>query len=315
MLLREWVSQDETFSFINIPVAHGPYDPPERFREAAGASPSSGDPFVADQNFHAYVAGQLHPSEAAWDDLRTLYAGGVVHADYLVGRLLERIPDDTWVILTADHGEHLNEYGLAGHQFSLYDELIRVPLIISHPSLDSGRRNDLVSHVDLLPTIINLLDQNNDRIGAVPNPTGVSSKIEPADFYTDLTDLPGRSLFNAPKPDRTVFAEYGPPAAQMNALRNNVASIDSETFDKLFRGIQAAVTSEYKLLCYSDTTEVLYRRNNEGKDISADYPDIVNALRTVMNNSIGSLPIVDESEFSDYVRKEVTNKLESLGYL
>jgi arylsulfatase A-like enzyme len=292
MLLREWLSDKETFSFINIPVAHGPYDPPERFCKAVGASPSSGDPFVDEQNIHRYITGEVSPSEAAWDDLQALYAAGVVHADYLVGRLLERAPDDTWVILTADHGEHLGEHGRFGHQFSLYDELIRVPLIISHPSLDPRRRSDLVSHIDISPTIMNILDQNDND-----------------------TESTGRSLLAQPEEDRTVFAEYGPPAAHMNALNNNTNTINQETFDRLFRGIQAAITPKYKLLRYSDGTEELYHRDREGADALEKYPEVASDLRADMDRSLDGLPEVDESEFNDYVRGDVSDQLESLGYL
>jgi arylsulfatase A-like enzyme len=273
-------------------VAHGPYDPPERFNEAVDASQSSGDPFVDNQNFHAYVAGEIDPSEAAWDDVRSLYAAGVVHADYLVARLLERTPDDTWVILTADHGEHLGEHGRAGHQFSLYDELIRVPLIVSHPSLDAGRRDDLVSHVDLLPTLLNLLGRDDAAV-----------------------DLPGKDLLSTPDPDRTVFSEYGPPAIHMNALGNNTEAINQATFDQLFRGIQASINSEYKLLRYSDNMEELYHRDNEEKNILADHPKEADKLRAALDSNLDKLPEIDESKFDNYVRDNITNQLKSLGYL
>lgn len=95
-------------------------------------------------------------------------------------------PDDT-VILFADHGEEFFDHGGYEHGHTLYDELLRVPLIISGPSVRAGRQSAPASLLDLTPTIL-------DLVGL------------PAD-----ATLPGRSLLDPPE-DRPLpagFTLYG----------------------------------------------------------------------------------------------------------
>jgi arylsulfatase A-like enzyme len=298
-LFREWLRRADSFTFMNISVAHGPYDPPQVFRDRLDVSVTSDDPYLDHQSIHPYIVGHETPSEEAWADIRQLYAAGVAHADYLLGRAIERMDDDTWLIVTADHGDNLGENRRAGHQFSLADDLINVPLIISHPSLTAGRRDDLVSHVDLAPTVYDILDREGFDVPGVP------------------ADLPGRSLLDGPGPEgRVVFAEYGPPAPHINALLNRTdKKVDPETLDTLFRGIQAAVTGDFKLLRYTDGETVLYRRGDETEDMSDDQSGVVETLLAAMDEELGPMKDIDLSEMDAYVEAGVEDRLEALGYL
>jgi len=66
--------------------------------------------------------------------------------------------DRTLLIFTSDHGEFLGEYGLLGHSFPCAPELVYVPTVFIHPSLDNKDfLPTIMRHVDLLPTIIDLL--------------------------------------------------------------------------------------------------------------------------------------------------------------
>jgi arylsulfatase A-like enzyme len=87
--------------------------------------------------------------------------------------------DDTVVVLVADHGEMLpsdqhdngvvrfGEKMLYGHGHALYEELVKVPLVIRPAGgISGGRRIDaMTSHVDLLDTILDLLDVETQRVG------------------------------------------------------------------------------------------------------------------------------------------------------
>jgi arylsulfatase A-like enzyme len=63
---------------------------------------------------------------------------------------------NTLLVITADHGEEFFEHGGKGHQRSLYDEVVRVPLVVRWPGhLDAGRVvRDQVRLVDLMPTLL-----------------------------------------------------------------------------------------------------------------------------------------------------------------
>ncbi len=67
--------------------------------------------------------------------------------------------DRTIFVLTSDHGTEFHEHGRFDHGFSLYDELIHVPLVIRLPGVKGGKVvTDQVSSLDVMPTILDLLD-------------------------------------------------------------------------------------------------------------------------------------------------------------
>lgn len=94
-------------------------------------------------------------------DPRALYDGEVAFTDAQIGRLLaaleERgLSDNTAVIFTSDHGEAFGEHGMIRHGFELWDELVRVPLIVHLPGKPKGRVSARRSLIDLSPTVLDL---------------------------------------------------------------------------------------------------------------------------------------------------------------
>ena len=109
-----------------------------------------------------------HPGlgEASW--LAELYAGEVSYWDTEFGRLLDwmeerELLEDTVVILTSDHGEEFGEHGGFWHGNRLYDEAIRVPLIMRVPGHSASRVRDQVRLIDLPPTIADLAGAPHGR--------------------------------------------------------------------------------------------------------------------------------------------------------
>ena len=97
-----------------------------------------------------------------------LYDAQLRQLDDYIGHLVERmkfwdILENTIIIITADHGEELLDHGFVGHastslNATLYDEIIRIPLIIRYPKkLRKKKINAHVQQIDLMPTIIELL--------------------------------------------------------------------------------------------------------------------------------------------------------------
>jgi arylsulfatase A-like enzyme len=91
------------------------------------------------------------------------YEGEVAAADDAVGSLVGSILDGgvnsrTLVVVTADHGESLGEHGEATHGILAYEATLRVPLIFYFPGmLSPSVRDEEAQHVDILPTILDLL--------------------------------------------------------------------------------------------------------------------------------------------------------------
>jgi len=89
------------------------------------------------------------------------YDGEILYTDSQIGRLLDALEtnglrDRTLVVVTGDHGEEFLEHGNRGHRHSLFDEVLRVPLIASLPGrMPEGRRvAAVVRHLDVARTIL-----------------------------------------------------------------------------------------------------------------------------------------------------------------
>jgi arylsulfatase A-like enzyme len=94
------------------------------------------------------------------------YCAEISYCDYHLGRLLaglrnRNLYDSSLIVLTADHGETMHEHAnVFNHGCSVYDTEIHIPLILRFPQGQfAGRREDrLGSNVDVVPTILHLLD-------------------------------------------------------------------------------------------------------------------------------------------------------------
>ncbi|MBN1346649.1 MAG: sulfatase [Phycisphaerae bacterium] len=91
-----------------------------------------------------------------------LYDGEIHCADKYLGWVLDelgrrKLVDETMVIVMADHGEHFGEHGIVEHGNSLYEEAVRVPLVIHAPGCRPGRCGSPVSLVDVFATILDFL--------------------------------------------------------------------------------------------------------------------------------------------------------------
>lgn len=98
--------------------------------------------------------------------VRNLYDGEVYYADHLFGRLVLKLEEldlgnNTLIVLTADHGEQFLEHGELGHR-TLYEETVRVPLLVRHPDVRRHARTIVpFLNVDLLPTLTSLVGIEN----------------------------------------------------------------------------------------------------------------------------------------------------------
>jgi len=98
------------------------------------------------------------------EHLIALYDGEIRFTDDILSRILAAIDrrrplDSSLLVVTSDHGEEFFEHGNSGHQKSLYEETIRVPLVFRWPGhVDAGRVvQDQVRLIDVMPTVLALV--------------------------------------------------------------------------------------------------------------------------------------------------------------
>lgn len=154
---NERLDDHPQFLWTHLLDPHAPYTPAQRHQNAVDVPTFDG---TANQ---LVTKAQQSPEELSGHErsvIKKLYAAAVRHADERVGELLEVIPDDALVVITADHGEALFEHGQLGHEPALYDELIHIPLLVRPPGgLPEKRVFDTqAQHIDIAPTILDYVD-------------------------------------------------------------------------------------------------------------------------------------------------------------
>ena len=147
------------FVFVNYMDAHAPYVPPSPYRERFATRRYPYRPSLASTSFDRMAAGKpvLTPDEREY--LVSQYDGAIAYLDENLRSLVDGLRrmgavDDTLIVITSDHGESFGEHGLVNHGTSLYEDQVRVPLLVKYPR-SSGARvvDDPVSTVDLFTLI------------------------------------------------------------------------------------------------------------------------------------------------------------------
>jgi hypothetical protein len=188
------------------------------------------------------------PYDAEGKNARERYAGELARVDKEVGRLFAKLEATgllarTLVVLSADHGEEFFEHGGENHGLVLYEESIRVPLMVRAPGgVVRGRVDVPSSGLDLAPTLLELAGAHLD---------------EPFGGF-------GENLFEA-SPGRTVFAVS-------KGLRDVTAP--SLSF--------AAMRGRYKLVYapFYESAELydLHSDPHETRNLIDEYPSVASAL-------------------------------------
>jgi len=156
--VHDWLvrNQDRNFFlYLHVLDPHGPYDPPEGFRDWYRPSLLR-TPVARDR-----VLDPPWVEKPTLEGRRIRYAAEVNHNDTQLPRLLQTLEslglvESTLLVFVADHGEHLGERGLWDHRPPGFTQVLHVPLILVEPGvLPAGRRiKEPVQLVDVMPTLL-----------------------------------------------------------------------------------------------------------------------------------------------------------------
>ena len=142
---------------------------------------------------------RAHRGRPTWGNgPRDLYDQEVHYTDEWIGSLVDWARAQPWgeslaVIVTADHGEAMGEHGRYKHGYDLYEELTRVPLIINVPGVAARRIDVPRSHIDLAPTVLELMDvERNGELSGVSLVSEIRGGTP--ERRTVVLDLPGDDL-------------------------------------------------------------------------------------------------------------------------
>ena len=241
------IGTSRAFLFLHLYEPHKPYAPPERFA--------------------AYAP----------------YDGEIAYADEIVGRLVKylkshQLYDRATIVLLSDHGEGLGDHGEQEHGLFVYDEAIHVPLIIKQEAnAGAGRRiPDLVQHIDLVPTILDLVKApgaGNLRGRSLKPVLEGTGKLPPATVYSEA-----------------LYARYHFGWSELTAVT-----------DERYRYIKAPREELYDLA----------RDRREQTNIAEERPQPRQALRGALDRVLAGVTIQAPSE----VPADARERLQALGYV
>ncbi len=205
------------FVYVHYFDPHASYAPPRAYAERFGVA--ADDPLVGPEQ-NLLVRGKP-PAEPVLATLRKLYDAEIAFTDHEVGRLLDGLGVErdgapaSVVVVTADHGEEFGDHGGMEHGKTLFDEVLRVPLLIAGSGLPPGRVVEApVSLVSILPTLTELA-------GVPPAAGGPGPSLVPV-------------LRGGEAPAGVVFATLTPPIA-----KHRSAAVEGTAKVILDRGFKA----------------------------------------------------------------------------
>lgn len=175
----QWVAGERSgedrplFAWVHLMAPHLPYEPPVEFQTLNYAD-MFGDPGYtgeADGSREFLDAAYLEQRPLSGLDLAqvvALYDGEIAYTNRLIELFLMVFADlgegqrvlglnRTWVVFASDHGEELYQrHGYWAHSKSVYDSVLRVPLVMRHPPSVTGRRvlDEVVELQDVAPTLL-----------------------------------------------------------------------------------------------------------------------------------------------------------------
>lgn len=145
---------DTFFAIAGFFAPHAPVNPPQRFVDMY-------DPATLPAPAMNEGEGSLGLTDDEWRKVKAYYYALVSHVDDQIGRILAALDDlglrdNTIVIFTSDHGEHLGDHGRVQKGPPGLDSCTHVPLIVRYPAAiaPGGRADELIEAVDLAPTIL-----------------------------------------------------------------------------------------------------------------------------------------------------------------
>ena len=193
------------FLFVHYQDPHGPYAAPppfdERFPELLVEAEPPLDVLPGQKGPGGIPAYQALPDERRPSAYKRRYAQEIASFDAELGRLLAAVRArgrPLVAAVTSDHGESMGEVGYwFQHGHASTPDLGRVPLVLQAPGLAPGRRSELVHHVDLMPTLLDL--------AGLPVPAAARG-IALGPYLRDGEPLPERTLFCDVGTDLSAYA-------------------------------------------------------------------------------------------------------------
>ncbi|MCB9682073.1 MAG: sulfatase [Alphaproteobacteria bacterium] len=267
------------FGFLNYMETHVPRVPSMESRKALFDDATIDQQLALDQSFGFLLAYTMNLHEYTPEQIAIItstYDAAVRDLDAATGGLLDQLAergelDDTIVVITADHGEHLGEHHRIGHKFSVYQPLVHVPLVIRYPKkMTPAHVAQVVSNLSVFATVAEL--------AGVPLPAESQSK--------SLLHLDAH-------PDYAVAEMVKATPQALMRMDKVHDDFDHTPFQRTYKSIE---TADAKCIRVSDGTMQLYAEPGdplEAHDLAPAQPERAETLCARIDDYLGTFPAYD----------------------
>ena len=233
--------------------------------------------------------GEPDPAKSL-DAMKKAYALEIEYLDQHLGVLFDGLRsrglyDDSVILLTSDHGEEFYDHGGWWHGRTLYEEQLRVPLLVKLPGNEAGgeRESGFARHIDVGPTLL--------RLAGTEIPGAMSGAA-----------LLGAGTPEVPAP-RYVYAEVDFEGNRLTSARTSARKLIQANKDNP-RGLAEV---EY----YDLATDPRESENLAGQDPAdeASLRNVLERMKAFIHENAAEPSLVEETP------AELEEQLESLGYL
>lgn len=291
-VVRETVAklgESPFFLYLHYVDPHDPYfvHPGFEYVDPAYGGPIDGSRESLD------VFNRKRPADADVAHVEALYDGEIAWLDDHLRRLVAHFADvgfldRAWLVVTSDHGEGLWRHRTRGHGFEVYEEQLRVPLLIRPPGgMEAGRRlADPVSLIDVAPTLLELVGLSSPR------------SFEGRSWAAFLRGT-------GAAPVRPIVVDEELDATRMGAI------IDGDS--KLIVDYRRKILELYDLA--SDPEEQQGRRARKPEGLPETGRRLEGMLSSAMVGARRNRPGEEPTTGSGEIDEQVRRQLEALGYL
>ncbi|QLC35141.1 sulfatase (plasmid) [Halarchaeum sp. CBA1220] len=285
------------FLWVHYMDTHTPYVPAPRYiREV------SDDLLGTHRMLHAHTRTGLGlgVDERTLAELRLLYQAAARQVDASIGRLLDTLGDaghreDTAVVVAGDHGEEFQEHGHLAHYPKLYDELVRVPLIVDVPGADARRVEGQVGLDAIPPTVTDLLD------------------VDPAPEWTGDSLAPTVVDGDAPADDPVVSVAVRGEDVTTQPIPRSLADGDLlvSVRDRDWTYIRNVDTAAEELYYRPEDPD---QRDDRTADPSPEARAVIERYRPIADAHAARIREREGDTGDDAVDSDLETRLEALGY-
>lgn len=181
----------KTFMYLHFLPPHWPYTPPGKFANVFTAGMERPNLRNAWQVNYALEAEQINYESRDLEIYRNMYKNNIMYADHLANQVFEALKEhgmfeSTMIVVTSDHGESMGEHGYFGHNKSVFEQMIWVPMVIKVPGVEASRISQQIGWIDIFPTFAELFDLEHEPVefqGRSVAPLLMGMEQEPADYY------------------------------------------------------------------------------------------------------------------------------------